>query len=82
VSGNQDKENRNVIVWNRHNGLNQQWDIVYADSQTTKGGAPSTTGICLSNGGLFNIVSNLGSKRLLTLNNAGNFEIRTKNHSP
>jgi len=28
-----DIENRQVIVWNRHNGLNQQWDIVYVDEQ-------------------------------------------------
>lgn len=26
-----DQENRQVIMWNKHNGLNQQWDIVYAD---------------------------------------------------
>lgn len=26
-----DEENRQVIMWNKHNGLNQQWDIVYAD---------------------------------------------------
>ena len=31
VSGSQDLENRQVIAWNRHNGLNQQWDIVYVD---------------------------------------------------
>jgi len=24
-----DTENRQVIMWNRHNGLNQQWDIIY-----------------------------------------------------
>jgi hypothetical protein len=31
VHGGVDAENRNIIVWNRHKGLNQQWDIVYAD---------------------------------------------------
>ena len=31
VSGGKDKENQDVIVWNLHNGLNQQWDIVYSD---------------------------------------------------
>jgi len=29
VQGNYDAENRNVLMWNKHNGLNQQWDIVY-----------------------------------------------------
>jgi hypothetical protein len=31
VHGNKDQENRNIIVWNKHRGLNQQWDIIYAD---------------------------------------------------
>lgn len=31
VSGGVDTENRNVIMWNKHNGLNQQWDIIYVD---------------------------------------------------
>jgi hypothetical protein len=31
VSGGVDNENRNVIMWNKHNGLNQQWDIIYVD---------------------------------------------------
>jgi len=32
VSGNRDRDNQNVIVFKRHNALNQQWDIVYVDS--------------------------------------------------
>jgi hypothetical protein len=28
VSGGVDAENRNIIMWNKHNGLNQQWDII------------------------------------------------------
>jgi hypothetical protein len=31
VHGNKDQENRNIIVWNKHKGMNQQWDIIYAD---------------------------------------------------
>jgi len=27
----QDKENRNILVWAKHGGTNQQWEIVYAD---------------------------------------------------
>jgi hypothetical protein len=26
-----DEQNRSVIAWKRHNGLNQQWDIVYVN---------------------------------------------------
>jgi len=31
VSGGADQNGRDVIVWNRHGGLNQQWDVVYTD---------------------------------------------------
>ena len=31
VSGNSDTENRSIIMYKKHGGLNQQWDIVYAD---------------------------------------------------
>ena len=32
VHGAVDAQNRNVIVYNRHNKINQQWDIKYVDS--------------------------------------------------
>jgi hypothetical protein len=31
VHGNRDDENRNIIVWNKHGGLNQQWDVIYSN---------------------------------------------------
>jgi hypothetical protein len=31
VSGAKDRENQSIHMWKRHNGLNQQWDIVYVD---------------------------------------------------
>jgi hypothetical protein len=31
VSRNRDAENQNIHMWNKHGGLNQQWDIIYAD---------------------------------------------------
>jgi len=34
VSGGRDAEGQNIIVWKRHNGLNQKWRIIYVD--TTK----------------------------------------------
>lgn len=32
VSGNKDREGQNVVMFKRHNALNQQWDIVYLDA--------------------------------------------------
>jgi hypothetical protein len=31
VSGGKDVEGQNVIVWKRHNGANQRWNIIYVD---------------------------------------------------
>jgi hypothetical protein len=31
VHGGIDAESRNIIVWNRHKGINQHWDVIYAD---------------------------------------------------
>jgi len=31
VSGAVDAQNRQVIIWNKHGGINQQWDIVYVN---------------------------------------------------
>jgi len=62
-----DVENRQVIVWNRHNGLNQQWDIVYVDEQKpepTKGQMSPKWGFIV--GRPFYIVSELKSNRHLT----------------
>jgi len=38
VHGNRDVEGQNVIVWNRHNGANQRWRIIYVDSVNDKPG--------------------------------------------
>jgi hypothetical protein len=40
VSGGKDEEGRPVIVWNKHNGANQKWGVVYLDNkekEQTKG---------------------------------------------
>jgi hypothetical protein len=73
VQGGQDKENQNVIVWNRHNGKNQQWDIVYADLPPPK--------IEFKPNQPFIIINQMAGKRLLTLDGQ-NFIIRTRNNSP
>jgi hypothetical protein len=62
-----DVENRQVIVWNKHNGLNQQWDIVYVDEQKpepTKGQMSPKWGFIVERP--FYIVSELKSNRHLT----------------
>ena len=78
VHGGVDAENRNVQVWNRHNGLNQQWEILYADSAKpapTKGYFP-LAGLYINRP--FYVVSHLPSKRYLDLVGR-NLVIKTKN---
>jgi hypothetical protein len=31
VHGGVDAEQRNIIVWNKHGKINQQWDVIYVD---------------------------------------------------
>jgi hypothetical protein len=31
VSGGSDTDNRNLVFWGKHGGLNQQFEIIYAD---------------------------------------------------
>lgn len=35
VSGAKDNENQNILIWNKHGRLNQQWDLVYVDDWKT-----------------------------------------------
>jgi hypothetical protein len=35
VSGGKDRDGSNIIVWNKHGKINQQWDIVYVDEWKT-----------------------------------------------
>lgn len=67
VHDGQDLENRNVIVWNKHNGISQQWDIVYVDEQKpepTKGQNSPKWGFIVERP--FYIVSELKSNRHFT----------------
>lgn len=73
VSGGADRENQNVIVWGRHNGKNQQWDIVYADLPPPK--------IDFKPGKPFIIINQMAGKRLLTLQGK-NFVVQRRNNSP
>jgi hypothetical protein len=68
VQGNRDVENQNIIVWNRHNGLNQQWDIIYKDEwkgEPTKGQLNKEYGLYVERP--FYIQTQMGSKRYLDL---------------
>lgn len=73
VSGNNDREGQNVIVFKRHNALSQQWDIVYLDTIE----APLKDGEWWAEWGMyvgkeFSIVSKMPSQRYLDVlsNNA------------
>jgi hypothetical protein len=80
VSGGQDTENRNVIVYNRHGGLNQQWDVVYADEypeEPRKGELNKDFGMFVERP--FYIVSQLDENRYLDLINNRNMVIKTQN---
>jgi hypothetical protein len=79
VSGGKDNENQNIIVWKRHNGLNQQWDVVYRDQWQKD----PTTGQLNKDFGLrvnvsFYVISGLGRGRYLDLIGR-DFVIKTPN---
>jgi hypothetical protein len=80
VHGGSDTENRNIIAWKKHNGLNQQWDIVYADEypgEPGKGELNSDFGLYVERP--FYIVSEMKSHRLLEKINGSQFGIKTRN---
>jgi len=66
VSGNRDRDGQNVIMFKRHNALNQQWDIIYLDALE----APLKDGEWWADWGMyvgkeFSIVSKMPSQRYL-----------------
>jgi len=80
VHGGVDAENRNIIVWNKHGGLNQQWDIVYHDEATkdpVKGEYNEDFGLYVERP--FNIVSELPTHKYLDIINSRNIVIKTRN---
>jgi hypothetical protein len=72
VHGGRDQEGRNIIVWRRHNGKNQQWDIQYADEPDSKFGFQA--------GRPFVIVNQMRGKRLLTMK-GNNFVINRRTYN-
>jgi hypothetical protein len=74
-----DKEQQNIIVWKKHNGLNQQWDLIYADKfprEPVKGELNKEFGMYVQRD--FYIVSQLKANRYLDLVGR-NFVIKTPN---
>ena len=80
VSGNSDTENRDIIMYKKHGGLNQQWDIVYADEwkgEPGKGELNEEFGLYVERP--FYVVSNLPDHRYLDLINNKDFVIKVRN---
>jgi hypothetical protein len=80
VHGNRDDENRDIIVWKRHGGRNQQWDVIYANQwkrDPIKGELNKEFGLYVERD--FYIVSRLRSGRYLDLMPNRRFYLKTRN---
>jgi hypothetical protein len=80
VSGGVDAENRNVIIYNKHGKINQQWDVMYVDEwkgEPTKGEFNERFGLYVERP--FYIISALKDHRYLDLINNRNMVIKTRN---
>jgi hypothetical protein len=80
VHGNRDDENRNIIVWNKHGGLNQQWDVIYSNQwpkDPTKGQLNKDFGLVVERD--FHIVTYMRSGRYLEVVDGRNLVIKTRN---
>jgi membrane carboxypeptidase/penicillin-binding protein PbpC len=67
VHGARDEENRDIIVWNKHGRLNQQWDLIFANKwrEPKKGQLNKDFGLYVDR--TFYIISVMGKKRYLDL---------------
>jgi hypothetical protein len=66
VSGGSDTENRNIIMYNKHGRINQQWSLIYVDEMPKalgKGDFDPEYGMKIEMD--FHIISRLNSKRYL-----------------
>jgi hypothetical protein len=80
VSGGKDNENQNIIIYNKHGKLNQQWDLIYADEypdEPVKGELNKDFGLIVEKD--FHVVTMLPSHRYLDLLDNRNFAIKTPN---
>jgi hypothetical protein len=79
VQGAHDSENRNILMWNKHNGLNQQWDIIYVKdmpAEPKKGEMNTDFNFKVDTN--FHIVSKMASGRYLDIL-GNNIVIKTAN---
>jgi membrane carboxypeptidase/penicillin-binding protein PbpC len=79
VHAGRDDENRDIIVWKKHGGLNQQWDLIYADKyprEPKKGELNEDFGLYVDR--TFYVVSQMKSGRYLDLIGRA-FVIKTRN---
>jgi hypothetical protein len=79
VSGGRDKENQNIIMWNKHGKVNQQFDMVYVDEWKSYKNGDLHEDFGMYIGRPFYVVSKMSSHRYLDLINNRNFAIKTKN---
>jgi membrane carboxypeptidase/penicillin-binding protein PbpC len=80
VHGGVDAENRQMIVWNKHGKINQQFDIIYVDEypkEPKKGELNKDFGLYVERD--FYVVSELSTHRYLDLINNRNFVIKVSN---
>jgi len=80
VHGGLDAENRNIIVWNKHGKINQQWDVIYVDQyprEPIKGELNKDFGLFVERD--FYIVSEMGKHRYLDLIGNRAMVIKTPN---
>ena len=80
VHGNRDDENRDIIVWKKHGGLNQQWDLIYKDKypkEPTKGQLNKDFGLVVEKD--FYIQTVMRSGRYLEVVDGRNIVIKTRN---
>lgn len=82
MQGGHDHEGRNVIVWGKHGGLNQQWDIKYLDRmrpEPKKGELNRDYGLYVQRP--FHVVTKMKSHRYLDILGR-NLVIKTPNGRP
>jgi hypothetical protein len=80
ISGGVDDENRNILMWNKHGKINQQWDIIYADEypeEPKKGELNKDFGLYVERP--FYIISQMKEHRYLDLIGNRNMVIKTQN---
>lgn len=78
VRSGKDKEGQQVLIWKRHNGLNQRWKVVYLDDKKPE----PTTGFDKDSGfhrnRPFYIVSRLPARRVIELTGGRNLKIKAR----